>query len=114
VQEAYLQLTVTLTNELESLDAQLHSAEALMNMKSDNLRNRILYINMITTTVTMAVTMAVVVSAFFGMNVPIDLYESDPGVYFKPVLIWSVVGAIIVAALLFLLLRRIGILTTAV
>lgn len=109
-----MQLAVTLTNELESLDAQLRSTEGLMNMKSDTLRNRILYINMLTTTVTMGVTMAVVVSAYFGMNVPIHIYQSAPGVAFRPMMIYSILGSVIVTFLIFALWRRLGILPSAV
>ncbi len=81
-------------------------------MKSDTLRNRILFVNMMSAIVMMAVTMSLFITGIFAMNVPVRLYMGDNGHFFRPVMITIVTAPFVVVGVIFLLLKRIGILST--
>ena len=85
-----------------------------MNMKSDTLRNRILFVNMLSAILILIMTIDLCFVGFFSTNVPTKLYDGDPGTYFRPVVIILVVGSVALVAAILLLLRTAGIRTTAV
>ncbi len=105
---------MTLTNELQSLDAELRITEGLLNMKSDTLRNRILYVNLLSAIVIAVGTIDLCFVGFFSTNVPTRLYAGSSPRVFREVVISLTIGSIALVVVIMLLLRRAGIRTTAI
>jgi uncharacterized membrane protein len=83
-------------------------------MKSDTLRNRILFINLLSAIIITILTINLCFVGFFSVNLKTKLYLGDPGFYFRPVVIILVCGSVALIAAILLLLRRAGIRTTAI
>ena len=91
--EAYLQQSNSNTNVLELLRQQVATAEELMIMKSDAVRNRLLYINTLVSLLTLAMGTGAFIGSIFGMNLYSGLEDSPTA--FLNVIIGTVVGVFI-------------------
>jgi Mg2+ and Co2+ transporter CorA len=117
--ETYLQRAVTIANELHSLDVQLHTTEELMHMKSDTMRNRLLFVNMLVAIFAMVLSMTLLITGFFGMNVgtndPLfNLYQGENGRHFLPVVFGSLAATVVLFGVLLFLIWKVGFLSAAV
>jgi magnesium transporter len=88
--EAYLQQSNSNTNVLELLRQQVTTTEELMTMKSDAVRNRLLYINTVVSLLTLAVGTGAFIGSIFGMNLYSGL-EDNPTAFVN-VIVGSCVG----------------------
>mmetsp|Transcript_8378 Transcript_8378/g.22672 ORF Transcript_8378/g.22672 Transcript_8378/m.22672 type:complete len:556 (-) Transcript_8378:747-2414(-) len=104
--ESYLQRANTLNNSLALLEVQITSTEAYTGRKSDAIRNRLLYINMIFSIMSLCVTLASLVGSFFGMNVSNP--QEDEQSAFSVIVFSTTGGTFILAVLLTLAVQRIG------
>ena len=104
--EAYLQQSNSNTNVLELLRQQVTTTEELMNMKSDSVRNRLLYINTVVSLITLGVGTGSFVGSIFGMNLYNGL-EENPNAFIN-VVIGTLVGIFCVGCLFFFLFARAG------
>ena len=104
--EAHLQRGNTLTNALNLVGGQLSTTEDFAARKSDTVRNRLLYINMMISILSLAVGLGSFVGSIFGMNVS-NGYEDDPDA-FKVLIICTVVGAIAFVTVLVFALKKLG------
>jgi Mg2+ and Co2+ transporter CorA len=75
-----MQQALSTANQLDLLKGQITSADELMAMQLDTARNRLLLVNTLISTMTLAVASAAMVGAVFGMNVPNHL-EEDPNAF---------------------------------
>lgn len=75
--EAHLQRGHTLTNALTLVQGQIHTTEDFAVRKSDSIRNRLLFINMMISILSLSVAGASLVGSLFGMNVSNPLEESS-------------------------------------
>jgi magnesium transporter len=106
--EAHLQRGHTLTNALTLVQGQINSTEEYAVQKSDSIRNRLLYINMMISLLSLAVAGSSLVGSLFGMNVPNPLEETA---WAFSVLICSTIGgSLFFVILVFLMIRRFGVL----
>jgi magnesium transporter len=104
--EAHLQRGHTLTNALSLVQGQIHSTEEFAVQKSDNVRNRLLYINMMISLLSLSVSGAGFVGSIFGMNVENPLEESSTAFF---TLTFSTIGASLFFVIFVLfLIRRLG------
>jgi magnesium transporter len=78
--EVYLQQALSIFNQLDLLQGQVTTSEELMAMQLDTVRNRLLYINAVLSTFTLAVTCAALVGSIYGMNVKNPI-EDDPSAF---------------------------------
>lgn len=89
--EAYLQQGLSATNQLDLLEGQVRTAEELIDMKLDSVRNRLLYINTLVSLLSLCVSIGSFIGSIFGMNL-INHLEDDPDA-FKKVVAGTVVGS---------------------
>ena len=104
--EAYLQQSLSNVNALDLLRNQITTTEALMNMKLDSVRNRLLYINTVVSVVTLAVTVGALVGSLFGMNLYNGLEDSPTA--FGQIVIGTCVGMVGMLIVLGYLFSRAG------
>jgi magnesium transporter len=104
--EAHLQRGNTLTNALTLVQGQISTTEDFAVRKSDTIRNRLLYINMMISILSLSVTAGSFVGSIFGMNVPIP-YEGNPDA-FGIILGTTVGGAVVLVVFLFVVLRKLA------
>eukprot|EP00538_Stauroneis_constricta_P012946 CAMPEP_0119550220 /NCGR_PEP_ID=MMETSP1352-20130426/3765_1 /TAXON_ID=265584 /ORGANISM="Stauroneis constricta, Strain CCMP1120" /LENGTH=586 /DNA_ID=CAMNT_0007595993 /DNA_START=91 /DNA_END=1854 /DNA_ORIENTATION=+ len=104
--ESYLQQANSLSNALTLLEVQISSTEAFAGRKSDAIRNRLLYINMVISILSLCVTLASLVGSFFGMNVSNP--EEDKPNAFSVIVISTTVGSVFLAIFLTVIVERIG------
>jgi magnesium transporter len=98
--EAQLQRGHTLTNALALVEGQISSTEDFAVRKSDTIRNRLLYINMVISVLSLSVAIGSFIGSIFGMNV-VNQYE-DSANAFRVIVLSTVGGA------LFFILASIG------
>lgn len=94
------------------MKGQLQTTEELMNMKSDAIRNKILYVNMVITIIMVALTLESLIAGFFGMNLPNRLMESQHE--WIPIVTGTVAGGFVLVIVIMLLLQRWGIVYSTV
>jgi len=104
--EAHLQRGHTLVNALSLVEGQITSTEDFAIRRSDTIRNRLLYINMVISVLSLAVASGSMVGAIYGMNV-INDQEGDHNAFRK--IVWSTLCGIVTFAVAILVgLRRVG------
>ena len=104
--EAHLQRGQTLVNALSLVQNQISSTEDFAVRKSDAIRNRLLYINMLISIMSLAVAVGSFIGSIFGMNV-INFYEDSENAF--SIIVWSTVGGLAISvALVLFTLRRFG------
>lgn len=104
--EAHLQRGHTLVNALSLVEGQINSTEDFATRKSDTIRNRLLYINMVISIISLAVTSGSLVGSIFGMNV-MNYYEESENAF--QIIVWTTMCGIITFAFTVLVtLRKIG------
>jgi magnesium transporter len=104
--EAHLQRGHTLINALTLVEGQIHSTEEFAVRKSDTIRNRLLFINMVISIIFLAVSIANLVASLFGMNVPHPLVANPNGF---PIVAWpSLAGVLVIVTAVPTALRRYG------
>jgi magnesium transporter len=108
--EAYLQQGVSTTNQLDLLKGQVSTAEELIDMQLDAVRNRLLYINTLVSLLSLCVAIGSFVGSIFGMNLTNHI-EDDPDA-FRQVVISTVLGSFGVLLLLMFLFYQTGTLPT--
>ncbi|KAL3923463.1 MAG: hypothetical protein SGILL_001643 [Bacillariaceae sp.] len=79
--EAHLQRGHTLNNGLRLIQGQITSTEDFAERKSDTIRNRLLYINLLLQTLSLSVAIGSFVGSIFGMNV-INSYEESTNAFY--------------------------------
>jgi magnesium transporter len=104
--EAHLQKGNTLTNALTLVGGQLSTTEDFAVRKSDTIRNRLLYINMMISILSLTVGLGSFVGSLFGMNVT-NGYEDSPDA-FVILIVCTILGAIAVITILVVVLRKLG------
>lgn len=104
--EAHLQRGHTLSNALTLVQGQINSTEDFAVRKSDSIRNRLLYINMMISLLSLSVAGASLVGSLFGMNVSNPLEEVQTA--FLVLTCSTVGGSIIFAFLVFSIIRKVG------
>jgi len=75
--EAHLQTALTLNNSLDLIQGQIDTAADLVDQKLDAVRNRLLYVNMLISIISLCVTCAGLVGSMFGMNLTNHLEENE-------------------------------------
>ena len=104
--EAHLQRGHTLVNTLSLLEGQINSTEDFAERRSDTIRNRLLYINMIISILTLAVGIGALVGSLFGMNVRNHI-EDDNNAF--RIIVWTtIIGVVVFVLAILLSLRRLG------
>lgn len=104
--EAHLQRGHTLVNALTLVEGQISSTEDFAARKSDSIRNRLLYINMVISILSLSVAAGSFVGSIFGMNV-VNSYEESDNAFV--VIAWTTVAGIFSFLVLILFaLRRSG------
>ena len=104
--EAHLQRGNTLANVLTLVQGQINTTEDFAVRKSDTIRNRLLYINLITSIMSLAVALASFVGSIFGMNV-INHFEDNPNT-FRVIVFTTVAGGLLFVVFVVVLVRRLG------
>ena len=79
--EAHLQRGHTLNNGLRLIQGQITSTEDFAERKSDTIRNRLLYINLLLQTLSLSVAIGSFIGSIFGMNV-INSYEESSNAFY--------------------------------
>jgi magnesium transporter len=79
--EAHLQRGHTLNNGLRLIQGQITSTEEYAERKSDEIRNRLLYINLLLQTLSLSVAIGSFVGSIFGMNV-LNQYEDSSSAFY--------------------------------
>jgi magnesium transporter len=103
--EAHLQRGNTLVNAISLVEGQIRSTEDFAVRRSEAIGNRILYINMVVTILTLAVTIGATAGSFFGMNVSLAHYEEIENKF--PVIVGTTIFGMISLVVIFLVgLRR--------
>ena len=110
--EAHLQRGHTLTNALTLVQGQINSTEEFAIRKSDTIRNRLLYINMLISIMSLSVALASFVGSVFGMNV-INHYEDSPTA-FRVIVFSTLGGAIFLVLFILFSIRRMGALPSVI
>jgi magnesium transporter len=110
--EAHLQRGNTLTNALTLVQGQISTTEDFAVRKSDTIRNRLLYINMMISILSLSVTAGSFVGSIFGMNVP-NGFEGNPdydgnNITFRIIVGTTVGGAVVLVVFLFVVLRKLA------
>jgi magnesium transporter len=80
--EAHLQRGHTLNNGLRLIQGQITSTEDFAERKSDTIRNRLLYINLLLQTLSLTVAIGSFIGSIFGMNVTNHYEESNNAFYY--------------------------------
>jgi magnesium transporter len=80
--ESKLQVGLTLLNYLDLIQGQVQTAKELIDQKQDQVRNRLLFANMMLNVAMLSVTILAVIAGFFGMNVP-NPHEEEPADFHK-------------------------------
>ena len=101
--EAHLQRGNTLTNALSLIAGQIGTTEDFLTRKSDLIRNRLLYINMMIAVMTLGMAGATFIAGIFGMNVPIP-HTADPTA-FPYIVGLSLSGALVFILIVLLFLK---------
>jgi magnesium transporter len=96
------------------MERRVHTTEELVNMKSDTLRNRILYVNMLLSLSSLAVAIVSAVGGIFGMNLQLPDALGDSPNAFGSVVFISSAGAFLIIIVIVFLLGRSGVLSAAV
>lgn len=104
--EAHLQRGHTLTNALSLVQGQINTTEDFAVRKSDTVRNRLLYINLMISILSLAVTLASVVGSMFGMNV-INHFEDIPSA-FRNIILSTIGGVIFFIGFIIFCIKRMG------
>ena len=104
--EAHLQSGFTLQNALNLIEGQIGTASEFLDQNQDAIRNKILFANMMISTLSLSVGSASFVGSLFGMNV-VNSFENDPNV-FNLIAILSVSGALCLAVLIIFILVYTG------
>ena len=104
--EAHLQRGNTLSNALSLVAGQISTTEDYAARKSDTIRNRLLYTNMLISTMSLAVAMASFVGSIFGMNVPNAYEESERA--FRVIVLTTVAGGLLFSVVLVTSLTKLG------
>ena len=104
--EAHLQRGNTLTNSLTLVHGQLQTSEEWLVRRSDLIRNRLLYIEIILSILSLAVTLASYVGSIFGMNV-VSGFEYNERT-FAVIVYTTVIGGLLFVLLVMLLVKRLG------
>ena len=104
--EAHLQRGHTLTNALSLVQGQINTTEDFAVRKSDTVRNRLLYINLMISILSLAVTLASVVGSMFGMNV-INHFEDIPSA-FRNIILSTIGGVVFFIGFIFFCIKRMG------
>jgi len=76
--EAYLQVIDDLSSKAELLDEAIDDTEDLVGIHLDTLRNRLIMFQLVLSIVGMTFSFGGMVAGFFGMNLPISIFEG-PG-----------------------------------
>ena len=104
--EAHLQRGHTLVNALSLLEGQINSTEDFAERRSDTIRNRLLYINMIISILTLSATIGALFGSLFGMNVRNHI-EDDPNAF--RIIVWTTLfGMTTLTLAILVILRRMG------
>ncbi|KAL3940029.1 MAG: hypothetical protein SGBAC_005358 [Bacillariaceae sp.] len=106
--EAHLQRAYTLANALNLVQGQVNTTEEFVIQKSDSIRNRLLYINMLISLLSLAVAGASMVGSLFGMNVSNPLEEDETAFMYLSAI--TVGGSIVFTIFVFVLIRMVGVL----
>lgn len=104
--EAHVQQGHTLINALALVEGQINSTEDYANRKSDTIRNQLLYVNTVTSILTLAVGVGAFVGSLFGMNVT-NHYE-DASNAFRIIVFTTLAVMILISAIPLLVLPKIG------
>lgn len=104
--EAHIQIAFTLENALDLIQGQIETASELVDQKLDAVRNRILYVNMVISVLSLCVSSASLVGSLFGMNLSNGL-ELDPNA-FSQITGVTVAGTIVMAISIIALLMYSG------
>jgi magnesium transporter len=104
--EAHLQRGNTLTNALSLVQGQITTTEDYAMRKSDAIRNRLLYMNMMISILSLCVGIGSFIGAMFGMNVPVP--REDDNRAFGIIVLTTVGGSVVLVILLLLLVRKLG------
>jgi magnesium transporter len=104
--EAHLQRGHTLKNGLTLVQGQINTTEDFAIRKSDTIRNRLLYINMVISILSLSVTIGSFIGSLFGMNV-INSYE-DSRTAFRVITFSTIGGSLLFVALTLFTVRRLG------
>lgn len=96
--EAHLQIAFTLENALELIQGQIDTASELVDQKLDAVRNRILYVNMVISVMSLCVGSASLVGSIFGMNLTNGLELDDSA--FKQVTAGTIASAVALGILI--------------
>ncbi|CAJ1910638.1 unnamed protein product [Cylindrotheca closterium] len=106
--EAHLQRAYTLTNALNLVQGQVNTTEEFVVQKSDSIRNRLLYINMLISLLSLAVAGASFVGSVFGMNVPNPLEDDESAFTFLTAV--TIGGSLGFVIIVFFIIRLVGVL----
>jgi magnesium transporter len=104
--EAHLQRGHTLNNGLHLIQGQITSTEEYAECKSDEIRNRLLYINLLLQTLSLSVAIGSFVGSIFGMNVMNGYEDSSTAFYviiFATLTLMAGLGLFVIV-----LIRRVG------
>lgn len=104
--EAHIQRGHTLINALALVEGQISSTEDFAVRKSDTIRNRLLFINMVISILSLSVTAGSFVGALFGMNVT-NFYE-DSANAFRIIVFTTMGGIVFFVAVVLFVLRKMG------
>ena len=104
--EAHLQRGNTLANVLTLVQGQINTTEDFAVRKSDTIRNRLLYIQIIVSVASLAVSLGSFVGSIFGMNV-INHYEDNQNT-FRIIVFTTIAGALLFVVFVVVFFRRLG------
>jgi magnesium transporter len=104
--EAHLQRGHTLKNALLLVQGQITSTEDFADRKTDMVRNRLLYINLVLQTMSLAVAFGSFVGSIFGMNV-LNRYEESTNAFYIIILAALAFMGFLVFFVIFMI-RRLG------
>lgn len=96
------------------MERRVQTTEELVTMKSDTIRNRILYANMLLSMSSLAVAIVSAVGGIFGMNLPLPDHLSDNPTAFVTVVVLSSLGGLFLIIIVLFLLKMSGVLSAAV
>jgi magnesium transporter len=94
--EAYMQEVHTRGLQADLLEQQIEHAEELVEIRLDAARNRLLTANLVLTLISTALSIMMVVTGVFGMNLPSGL-ETSPNAFAG-----TLVASLLASAMVFL------------
>ncbi|CAJ1910601.1 unnamed protein product [Cylindrotheca closterium] len=106
--EAHLQHAYTLANALNLVQGQVNTTEEFVIRKSDGIRNRLLYINMLVSLLSLAVGGASFVGSMYGMNVPNPMEDDESAFEFLASI--TIGGSLTFVVIVFIILRMVRVL----